>query len=62
MFIGGRSLNQAKAEKSYVLCRSENKIPFRGCLVQKVASQDDLSTSCLPEVKVNVKRKVSQVI
>ena len=50
VFIGGRSLNQAKAEK----------------IVCVYADQENVETIfgpvSLPEVKVNVKRKVSQVI
>ena len=65
VFIGGRSLNQAKAEKIVCAFADHEKVENTTAVapVQKVASQDTIfGPVSLPEVKVNVKRKVSQVI
>lgn len=65
VFIGGRSLNQAKAEKIVCAFADHEKVENATAVapVQKVASQDTIfGPVSLPEVKVNVKRKVSQVI
>jgi len=65
VFIGGRSLKQAKAEKIVCAYADQEKVENTSAVVpvQKVASQDTIfGPVCLPEVKVNVKRKVSQVI
>ena len=65
VFIGGRSLNQAKAEKIVCAFADHENVENTTAVapVQKVASQDTIfGPVSLPEVKVNVKRKVSQVI
>ena len=65
VFIGGRSLNQVKAEKIVCAFADHEKVENATAVapVQKVASQDTIfGPVSLPEVKVNVKRKVSQVI
>lgn len=65
MFIGGRSLNQAKAEKIVCAFADHEKVENATAVapVQKVASQDTIfGPVSLPEVKVNVKRKVNHVI
>ena len=63
VFIGGRSLNQA--EKIVCVYADQENVENTTAVapVQKVASQDTIfGPVSLPEVKVNVKRKVSQVI
>ena len=65
VFIGGRSLNQAKAEKIVWAFADHEKVENATAVapVQKVASQDTIfGPVSLPEVKVNVKRKVNHVI
>ena len=65
VFIGGRSLNQAKAEKIVCAYADQENVENTTAVapVQKVASQDTIfGPVSLPEVKVNVQRKVSQVI
>ena len=65
VFIGGRSLNQAKAEKIVCAFADHEKVENATAVapVQKVASQDTIfGPVSLPEVKVNVKRKVNHVI
>ena len=65
VFIGGRSLNQAKAEKIICAFADHEKVENATAVapVQKVASQDTIfGPVSLPEVKVNVKRKVNHVI
>ena len=65
VFIGGRSLNQAKAEKIVCVYADQENVENTTAVapVQKVASQDTIfGPVSLPEVNVNVKRKVSQVI
>ena len=65
VIIGGRSLNQAKAEKIVCVYADQENVENTTAVapVQKVASQDTIfGPVSLPEVKVNVKRKVSQVI
>ena len=65
VFIGGRSLNQAKAEKIVCDFADHEKVENATAVapVQKVASQDTIfGPVSLPEVKVNVKRKVNHVI
>ena len=65
VFIGGRSLNQAKAEKIVCAFADHEKVENATAVapVQKVASQDTIfGPVSLPEVMVNVKRKVSHFI
>ena len=65
VFIGGRSLNQAKAEKIVCAFADHEKVENATAVapVQKVASQDTIfGPVSLPEVKVNVKRKVNHAI
>ena len=65
VFSGGRSLNQAKAEKIVCAFADHEKVENATAVapVQKVASQDTIfGPVSLPEVKVNVKRKVNHVI
>ena len=65
VFIGVRSLNQAKAEKIVCAFADHEKVENATAVapVQKVASQDTIfGPVSLPEVKVNVKRKVNHVI
>ena len=65
VFIGGRSLNQAKAEKIVCAYADQDNVEntTEVAPVPKEASQDTIfGPVSLPEVKVNVKRKVSQVI
>ena len=59
------SLNQAKAEKIVCAFADHEKVENATAVapVQKVASQDTIfGPVSLPEVKVNVKRKVNHVI
>ena len=65
VFIGGRSLNQAKAEKIVCAFADHEKVENATAVapVQKGASQDTIfGPVSLPEVKVYVKRKVNHVI
>ena len=65
VFIGGRSLNRVKAEKIVCAFADHEKVENATAVapVQKVASQDTIfGPVSLPEVKVNVKRKVNHVI
>lgn len=65
VFIGGRSLNQARAEHIVCAYADQEKVENTTAVapVQKVTSQDTIfGPVSLPEVKVNVKRKVNHVI
>ena len=65
VFIGVRSLNQAKAEKSGCALADHEKVENATAVapVRKVESQDtNIGPVSLPEVKVDVKRKVNHVI
>ena len=64
VFIGGRSLNQAKAEKIVCAFADHEKVENATAVapVQKVASQDTIFGPVSLPVKVNVKRKVNHVI
>ena len=65
VFIGGRSLNHARAEHIVCAYADHEKVENTTAVapMQQVASQDTIfGPVSLPEVKVNVKRKVSQVI
>ena len=65
VFIGGRSLNHAKAEHIVCAYADQEKVENSAAVTpeQKVASQDTIfGPFSLPEVKVNVKRKVNHVI
>ena len=65
VFIGGRSLNHARAEQIVCAYADHEKVENTTAVapMQQVASQDTIfGPVSLPEVKVNVKRKVSQVI
>ena len=63
VFIGGRSLNQAKAEKIVCAYADQENVENTTAVapVQKVASQDTIYGPVrLPEQNENEKRKVSQ--
>ena len=65
VFIGGRCLIKATAEKIVCAFADHEKVENATAVapVQKVASQDTIfGPVSLPEVKVNVKRKVNHVI
>ena len=65
VFIGGRSLNQAKAEKIVCAYADQENVENTTAVapVQKGTIHYTIFVPVsLPEVKVNVKRKVSQVI
>ena len=65
VFIGGRSLNQAKAEKIVCAFADHEKVENATAVApeHKVASQETIfGPVSLPDVKVNVKRKVNHVI
>ena len=65
VFIGGRSLNHARAEHIVCAYADHEKVENTTAVapMQQVASQDTIfGPVSLPEVKVNVKRKVNHVI
>ena len=65
VFIGGRSLNHAKAEHIVCAYADHGKVENTTAVapMQQVASQDTIfGPVSLPEVKVYVKRKVNHVI
>ena len=65
VFIGGRSLNHARAEHIVSAYADHEKVENTTAVapMQQVASQDTIfGPVSLPEVKVYVKRKVNHVI
>ena len=65
VFIGGRSLNHARAEHIVCAYADHEKVEITTAVapMQQVASQDTIfGPVSLPEVKVYVKRKVNHVI
>ena len=65
VFIGGRSLNHARAEHIVCAYADHEKVENTTAVapMQQVASQDTIfGPVILPEVKVYVKRKVNHVI
>ena len=65
VFIGGRSLNHARAEHIVCAYADHEKVENTTAVapMQQVASQDTIfGPVSLPEVKVYVKRKVNHVI
>ena len=65
VFIGGRSLNHARAEHIVCANADHEKVENTTAVapMQQVASQDTIfGPVSLPEVKVYVKRKVNHVI
>ena len=65
VFIGGRSLNHARAEHIVCAYADQEKVENATAVapMQQVASQDTIfGPVSLPEVKVYVKRKVNHVI
>ena len=66
VFIGGRSLNHARAEHIVCAYADHEKVENTTAvapIMQQVASQDTIfGPISLPEVKVYVKRKVNHVI
>ena len=65
VFIGGRSLNHARAEHIVCAYADHEKVENTTAVAprQQVASQDTIfGPVSLPEVKVYVKRKVNHVI
>ena len=65
VFIGGRSLNHARAEHIVCAYADHEKVENTTAVapMQQVASQDTIfGPVSLPEVKVYVKRKVNLVI
>ena len=65
VFIGGRSLNHARAEHIVCAYADHEKVENTTAVapMQQVASQDTIfGPVSLPEVKVYVKRKVNPVI
>ena len=65
VFIGGRSLNHARAEHIVCAYADHEKVENTTAVapMQQVASQDTIfGPVSLPEVKVYVKRKVTHVI
>lgn len=65
VFIGGRSLNHARAEHIVCAYADHEKVGNTTAVapMQQVASQDTIfGPVSLPEVKVYVKRKVNHVI
>ena len=65
VFIGGRSLNHARAEHIVCAYADHEKVENTTAVapMQQVASQDTIfGPVSLPEVKVCVKRKVNHVI